>query len=127
MSAPPPADDRAAQEQAQPAEIQAVTAEEGQRVAEPPPAIVEVRPEGVEVVREIEDRVVIEINNTIIVESSDRPRLTRNAREVYYEDLPRQRTRETVIREDGTQVITIRNRYGDIVRRSRARFLRQKR
>jgi outer membrane protein OmpA-like peptidoglycan-associated protein len=118
-AAPPPADDRAAQEQAQPAEIQAVTAEQGERLAEPPPPIVELRPEGVEVVREIEDRVVIEINNTIIVESSDRPRLTRNAREVYYEDLPRRRTRETVIREDSTQVITIRNRYGDIVRRSR--------
>jgi outer membrane protein OmpA-like peptidoglycan-associated protein len=117
--APPPADDRAAQEQVQPAEIQAVTAEQGERITEPPPPMVEMRPEGVDVVREIGDRVVIEINNIIIVESSDRSRLTRNAREVYYEDLPRGRIRETVIREDGTQVITIRNRYGDIVRRSR--------
>lgn len=117
--APPPADDRAAQEQAQPAEIQAVTVEQGTRIAEPPPAIVETRPEGVNVVREIGDRVVIEIDNTIIVESSDRPRMTRNAREVYYEELPRGRTREVVIRQDGTRVVTVRNRYGDIVRRSR--------
>jgi outer membrane protein OmpA-like peptidoglycan-associated protein len=117
--APPPADDRAAQEAAQPAELQPVTAEQGQRLAEPPPPIVERRPEGVNVVREVGDRVVIEINNQIFVESNDRPRLTRGAREVFYEDLPRGRTRETVIREDGTQVITIRNAYGDVVRRSR--------
>jgi len=117
--APPPADDRAAQEAAQPAELQPVTAEQGQRLAEPPPPIVERRPEGVNVVREVGDRIVIEINNQIFVESNDRPRLTRGAREVFYEDLPRGRTRETVIREDGTQVISIRNAYGDVVRRSR--------
>ena len=45
--------------------------------------------------------------------------MSRGAREVYYEDLPRGRTRETVVRDDGTQVVTIRNAYGDIVRRSR--------
>jgi outer membrane protein OmpA-like peptidoglycan-associated protein len=118
--APPPVDDRAAQQEAaQPVEIQAVTAERGRRIAEPPPPIVDRRPRGVDVVREIGDRVVVEIDNTIVVESSDRPRITRDARDVYYEDLPRSRTREVVIREDGTQVITIRNRYGDIVRRSR--------
>ena len=45
--------------------------------------------------------------------------MSRGAREVYYEDLPRGRTRETVVRDDGTEVVTIRNRYGDIIRRSR--------
>ena len=62
---------------------------------------------------------MIQINNQIIVESSDRPRMSRGAREVYYEDLPRGRTRETVVRGDGTEVVTIRNAYGDIIRRSR--------
>ena len=71
------------------------------------------------VVKEIGDRIVIQINNQIIVESSDRPRMSRGAREVYYEDLPRGRTRETVVRGDGTEVVTIRNAYGDIIRRSR--------
>jgi outer membrane protein OmpA-like peptidoglycan-associated protein len=119
-AAPPPADDRAAQEEVQPEEILAVTAEQGERIAEPPPPNFERRrPRGVNVLREIGDRVVVEINNTIFVESSDRPRMARDARDVYYEDLPRGRTRETVVREDGTQVITIRNGYGDIVRRSR--------
>lgn len=69
--------------------------------------------------REFGDRVVIEFNNQVIVESSDRPRMSRGARDVYYEDLPRGRTRETIVREDGTRVITVRNAYGDVIRRSR--------
>ena len=116
---PPPADDKTAQEAAQPTEVEAVTAEQGTRVDAPPPPVEQKRPQGVDVVKEVGDRVVIEINNQIFVESSDRPRMTRGARDVYYEDLPRGRTRETVVREDGTQVVTIRNSYGDIVRRSR--------
>ena len=58
---------------------------------------------------------MIQINNQIIVESNDRPRMSRGASDVYYEDLPRGRTRETVVRGDGTEVVTIRNPYGDIV------------
>ena len=116
---PPPVDDKAAQATARPATIQAVTAEKGTRVAEPAAVIERRRPEGTQVVKEIGDRIVIQINNQIIVESSDRPRMSRGAREVYYEDLPRGRTRETVVRGDGTEVVTIRNAYGDIIRRSR--------
>ena len=116
---PPPADDKAAQETAQPAEIQAVTAEKGTRVEQPDASVERKRPEGTQIVKEIGDRIVIEFNNQIIVESSDRPRMSRGARDVYYEDLPRGRTRETVVRGDGTEVVTIRNAYGDIVRRSR--------
>ncbi|MDW6022446.1 OmpA family protein [Mesorhizobium sp. BAC0120] len=117
---PPPADDRAAQEAARPAELQPLTAERGRRIAEPPPPIESRRrPQGVDVVRKMGDRVVVQFNNQNFVESSDRPRLTRQARDVQYEDLPRNRIRETVVREDGTRVVTIRNSYGDIVRRSR--------
>lgn len=39
--------------------------------------------------------------------------------EVYYENLPGGRVREVVERPDGSQVITVRNRNGDILRRSR--------
>jgi outer membrane protein OmpA-like peptidoglycan-associated protein len=39
--------------------------------------------------------------------------------EVYYEDLPRGRVREVVSRPDGSQVVTVRNRNGDVLRRSR--------
>jgi outer membrane protein OmpA-like peptidoglycan-associated protein len=119
---PPPESDAAATQAAQPAEIAPVTVEKGTRVERDPDSDNlgrRERPEGVDVVREIGDRIIIQINNQVIVENDDRPRLGRGAREVYYEDLPRGRTRETIVRENGTQVITIRNRYGDIIRRSR--------
>ncbi len=119
---PPPADDKAAQEAVQPADIQPVTAERGKRRERRPdddgPRRRE-RPKGSEVLREIGDRLIVEFNNQVIVESNDRPRMSRGAREVYYEDLPRGRTRETIVRPDGTRVVTVRNAYGDIVRRSR--------
>ncbi|MBT1160199.1 OmpA family protein [Aminobacter anthyllidis] len=119
--APPPATDAAATEGAQPAEIQPVTVEKGTRVERAPDQDMRrrERPEGVDVVREIGDRIIIQINNQVIVESNDRPRMIRGAREVYYEDLPRGRTRETIVRENGTQIVTIRSRYGDVIRRSR--------
>ncbi|GAA2814833.1 OmpA family protein [Aminobacter aminovorans] len=119
--APPPASDAAATEAAQPAEIQPVTLEKGTRLEQAPDQDMRrrERPEGVDVVREIGDRIIIQINNQVIVESNDRPRMSRGAREVYYEDLPRGRTRETIVRENGTQIVTIRNQYGDVIRRSR--------
>ncbi|MBX3570463.1 MAG: OmpA family protein [Rhizobiaceae bacterium] len=121
-SGPPPASDEAAQQAAQPAEIRPVTEEQGKRREDrrdPDEPRRRERPEGSEVLREIGDRLIIEFNNQVIVESNDRPRMSRGAREVYYEDLPRGRTRETIVRPDGSQVITVRNRYGDIIRRSR--------
>src|SRR5690606_13464125 len=39
--------------------------------------------------------------------------------EVYYERLPRGRTKETVVRPNGVKIVTIRNRYGDVLRKSR--------
>ena len=70
--------------------------------------------------REIGDRIIIQFGNQIIVESNDRPRMSRGARDVYYEDLPRGRTRETDrARRTAPSVVTIRNRYGDVIRRSR--------
>jgi outer membrane protein OmpA-like peptidoglycan-associated protein len=39
--------------------------------------------------------------------------------EIYYEDLGNGRTREVITRPDGTQIVTVRNRNGDVLRRSR--------
>ncbi|QYO75690.1 OmpA family protein [Devosia salina] len=39
--------------------------------------------------------------------------------EIYYERLSNDRIREVITRPDGTQIITVRNRNGDILRRSR--------
>lgn len=117
---PPPESDAAAQQQAQPAEIQPVTAEQGRRIErKPEDRPRRERPSGTDVLREIGDRVILQFNNQTIVESNERPRMSRGARDVYYEELPRGRVRETIVRGDGTEVVTIRNAYGDVVRRSR--------
>jgi outer membrane protein OmpA-like peptidoglycan-associated protein len=118
---PPPADDNAAQATAKPEEVRPVAEEEGTRVEAPAAGERRrtERPEGAEVVREIGDRVIIQFNANLFVESNDRPRIGRGAREVYYEELRNGRVRETVVRKDGTMVVTVRNRYGDIIQRSR--------
>ncbi len=115
---PPPADDRAAQQAIAPEKIEPAIAEKGTRRERPPEPRRE-RPDGIDVLREIGDRVILQLGGQTIVESSDRPRMTRDARDVYYEDLPRGRTREVIIRDDGSQIVTIRNRYGDVIQRSR--------
>ena len=117
---PPPASDAAATEAAQPAKIEAATTEKGTRVKpDEEKKRRRERPEGTDVLREIGNRLIIELGNQVIVESDDRPRMTRGARDVYYEDLPRGRTRETIERQNGVRIVTVRNRYGDVIRRSR--------
>lgn len=115
---PPPADDGAAQQAIAPEKIVPAIEEKGTRRERPPEPRRE-RPDGIDVLREIGDRVILQLGGQTIVESNDRPRMTRDARDVYYEDLPRGRTREVIIRDNGSQIVTIRNRYGDVLQRSR--------
>ena len=75
--------------------------------------------EGWNVEREVEDRFVINFGDRIIVRSDDGRRLSRRATETYYEDLPNGRVREVILRPNGDRVVTIRNRYGDVIQRSR--------
>ncbi|MFC5585541.1 OmpA family protein [Nitratireductor kimnyeongensis] len=78
------------------------------------------RRDSAEVVREFNDnRTIIQINNQVFVESQDSNRLIRDDDEVYYEELPRDRVREVVTRPNGVRLITVRNRYGDVIRRVR--------
>lgn len=96
-------------------EIEPVLAEEGRRLEERP----QWRPrldEGQ--VREVNNRFIIQFNNQTIVENNDFDRIRRRG-DVYYEELPGQRTREVITRRNGVQVITIRNRYGEVVRRTK--------
>lgn len=116
-AAPPPATDAEAQQLEAPVEVQPLRAEEGRRIerrSERPE-----RREGADVLGEIGDRIILQFGGQTIVQSDDRDRIGRDASEVYYEELPRGRTRETVTRPNGVQVVTIRDRYGDVVRRSR--------
>ncbi|RWM21726.1 MAG: flagellar motor protein MotB [Mesorhizobium sp.] len=119
---PPPTDDRAAQQELKLERMVPVTEEKGRRVErarDDEDIRRRPRPRGVDVVRELGDRVILQFNNQTIVESDDAPRMHRGARNVYYEELSGDRTREIVERDNGIQIVTIRNRYGDVIQRSR--------
>nr|WP_245316295.1 OmpA family protein [Mesorhizobium wenxiniae] len=119
---PPPTDDRAAQQELKLERMVPVTEEKGKRVERvrgDEDIRRRPRPQGVDVVRELGDRVILQFNNQTIVESDDAPRMHRGARNVYYEELSGDRTREIVERDNGIQIVTIRNRYGDVIQRSR--------
>ncbi|WP_245492674.1 OmpA family protein, partial [Mesorhizobium sp. M4A.F.Ca.ET.090.04.2.1] len=119
---PPPTDDKSAQQAIQPEKIVPVTEEKGTRVERAPEeedVSRRPRPQGADVLKQFGDRVIIQFNNQTIVESNDAPRMHRGARNVYYEDLSGGRIREIVERDNGVQIVTIRNRYGDVIQRSR--------
>lgn len=123
-AAPAPKSDEEAQQKVESEEIESVEAEEGKRVDEAEADELRrerrrERREGADRVEEIGDRVVIQFNNQIVVESSDRDRLRRGAEDYYVEELRDGRTREVIVRSNGVRVVTIRNRYGDVLRRSR--------
>lgn len=73
----------------------------------------------VRVVEQIDDRTVINVGNRIVVRHDDRQRLRYEARDTYYEELPRGRVRETIERSDGSRLVTVYNRFGDVIVRSR--------
>ncbi len=75
----------------------------------------------VNVVEHIDNSVVLNVGNQIVVRTDDRERLRMDSNESYYENLSRGRSRETIIRPDGTRIVTIYNRYGDVIQRSRIR------
>ncbi len=65
-------------------------------------------------------RIIVKRDDQLVIRGvDDNRRSLRHARDVIVEDLPRGRTRTTIIKPDGTRVITVRDRYGDIVFRFR--------
>ncbi|WP_093236414.1 OmpA family protein [Sinorhizobium sp. NFACC03] len=73
----------------------------------------------VQVVERVDDRVVLGVGDQIFVRGDDRPRLRHDAQEAYYDELPRGRVRETIVRPGGYRIVTVYDRYGDILQRSR--------
>ena len=116
---PPPASDEAAQQAIRPEKIEPVTEERGKRRERAPDFRRTENRDGVDVLKEVGSRVIIELGGRTMVENNDRSRIRHDARDVYYEDLPRGRTRETIERRNGDRIVTIRNRDGDIIQRSR--------
>lgn len=100
--------------------VEAIVTEEGTRITELP---IE-QPQNVEVLRRTDDnRFVINvgINVTIYTPYKDRDRIGRGASEVYYDELRNGRVRQTVVRQDGSRVITVWNRFGEIEQRIKVR------
>ena len=76
------------------------------------------RPEGRNVGKGDNVRVVFDLDGKIVIRSDDRDRIGRNE-QIRYEQLGGGRIKEVVIRPNGDRVVTIRNRWGEIIRRSR--------
>ncbi|MCV3765218.1 OmpA family protein [Rhizobium sp. TRM95796] len=65
-----------------------------------------------------DNRVIIKLGDRVIVRDDDRDRLGRRG-DTRYERLANNRVREVVVRPDGVRIVTVRNRYGEIIKRTR--------
>ena len=113
---------------AQPVVVQSVTVERGERLQKAPEYVL---PPKTKVVKRVGGRDIISIAGAAaagaavgaaagyFIRSNDDERLAVDSRDRYVERLPRGRTRETIVRDNGSQVVTISNEYGDVVQRSR--------
>ncbi|RUL99315.1 OmpA family protein [Rhizobium chutanense] len=100
-----------------PVKLEAVTSERGTRLNERPQFA---RPDGARYSDSQDDsRVIIQYNNQVIVRGDDDRRFLRDGERPTYEELSGDRYRETIMRPEGYRIVTIRNRYGDIIQRSR--------
>jgi len=79
------------------------------------------RPDRAKVVQEDDNglRIVLQFGNQLILQNQDSPRLNRDSEDHQVENLRNGRTRETIERRNGVRIVTIYNRNGDILRRSR--------
>ncbi len=104
------------QENRHPVHIDSAEKVQGKPVKQPPAFRL---PQNARVEKRTHDRVILNIDNRTVIENNDYRRVAHDARDVRYEDLSDGRTRQVVVRPNGVRVVTIRNRYGDIVHRSR--------
>ncbi|AKI00985.1 outer membrane protein/peptidoglycan-associated (lipo)protein [Hoeflea sp. IMCC20628] len=114
---PPPASDEEAQAPAlRSAPAPEAMSERGERVKERPAREAQT---DVTIINQIDNRTLIEVDNRTIIEHDERDRLRAGSEEVYYEQLRGGRVREVIVRPNGVQLVTITNRWGDVVQRSR--------
>ncbi|MDO1585053.1 OmpA family protein [Rhizobium oryzicola] len=118
---PPPRTDADAQAfrgaQQAPIRIEPAISERGRRMDRAPEFAL---PPGFEDrAREQDGRVIIQYNNQVFVRHDDDRRFYDEGYRPQYESLPGDRVREIIERDDGVRIVTIRNRYGDIIQRSR--------
>jgi outer membrane protein OmpA-like peptidoglycan-associated protein len=99
-------------------EIRSVTAVQGERIQQAPTFE---PPQNVTIEKEVHNRYIVNVDNRTYIENNDYDRISHRAEDVYYERLPQDNYRQVVVRPNGVRVVTIRNRYGDILQRSRIR------
>ncbi len=101
-----------------PVKMEAVTSEQGRRIDRRPDFV---PPQGttIQTIVNQDNRTVVNVDNTYVVRHDDSDRFIRGGERPIYEQLPRDRYRETIDQPDGDRIVTIRNRYGDIIQRSR--------
>ncbi|MBB3607663.1 OmpA family protein [Rhizobium sp. BK602] len=122
--AKPPTSDAEAQRAAAggqpqpPVKMEAVTSEQGRRLDRRPNFAA---PAGaaVQTIINQDNRTIVNVDNNYVVRNDDTDRFVRAGERPTYEQLARDRYRETIDQPDGDRIITVRNRYGDIIQRSR--------
>jgi outer membrane protein OmpA-like peptidoglycan-associated protein/outer membrane biosynthesis protein TonB len=77
-------------------------------------------PSNAEIIATIGLATIFAIGANQFINTPDTPRMVYPDDQRYYvENLSDGRTRETILRADGSRIVTIRDRYGDVIRRSR--------
>ncbi|MDQ0453882.1 OmpA family protein [Rhizobium paknamense] len=77
-------------------------------------------PEDVRIERRFDDdRAVMDYGGQIVIRSDDNRRFAEYGRPPVYEDVGNGRVRVTVFKENGDRIVTLRNRYGQLIQRSR--------
>ena len=77
-------------------------------------------PSNAEIIATIGLATIFAIGANQFIDTPDTPRIVYpDDQQFYREQLPGNRTREVILRADGSQIVTIRDQYGDIIRRSR--------
>lgn len=98
-------------------EIESIDQYQGRRLQRPPQFLY---PEDVRVGQEFDDdRRVMDYDGQIVVRGDDNRRFEQYGRPVIYEQVDHQRIRETVFKKNGDRIVTLRNRYGQLIQRSR--------
>ena len=115
--APPPASDEEAQAPAAADEpAPQALAESGERLESPPEQNIQTN---VTIVNKYDNRTILQVDNRTVIDHDERDRLRAGSNEVYYERLRGGRVREVIVRPNGVQLVTITNRWGDVIQRSR--------
>jgi outer membrane protein OmpA-like peptidoglycan-associated protein len=100
-----------------PIEMESIDRYQGRRLQQEPQFLY---PEDVRTGREFDgDRRVMDYDGQIVVRGDDNRRFEQFGRPVIYEQVDHQRVRETVFKQNGDRIVSLRNRYGQLIQRSR--------